>query len=179
MSQIVVSPLVKLAETAVRFKAGSMISLLGPGHDVHRPAVIPAERHLLLGVNDVTVALEGLVAPAEAHVRAIIDFAKAWDRSAPMLIHCWMGISRSPAAALIAALSLEPDQDDHALVLRLRAASPFVTPNARLVELGDHVLQRGGRLIAAVKAIGRGADAYEGVPFVLTIGAQKTEDARR
>jgi predicted protein tyrosine phosphatase len=179
MSHIVVSPLVKLAETAVRSKAGCMISLLGLGHDFHRPAVIPAERHLILGVNDVTAALEGLIAPAEAHVQAVIDFARTWDRAEPMLIHCWMGISRSPAAALIAALALEPDQDDNRLARRLRAASPSVTPNARLVELGDAMLRRGGRLVAAVKAIGRGADAYEGAPFILTIGADETEDARR
>lgn len=177
MTHIVVSPLLNLVETAVRSKAGSMISLLGKGHDFHRPATIPAERHLVLGVNDVTVAIEGLVAPAEAHVQAVIDFAKAWDRAAPLLIHCWMGISRSPAAALIATLALEPDQDDEDLARRLRAASPFVTPNARLVEIGDDMLSRGGRLVAAVKAIGRGADVYEGAPFVLTIRADEPEEA--
>lgn len=178
MTHIVVSPLVKLAETAVRSKAGSMISLLGSGHEFHRPAVIPAERHLLLGINDVTIAAEGLIAPAEMHVEAVIDFARRWDQAKPLLIHCWMGISRSPAAAMIAVLALEPEQDDDRLARRLRAASPFVTPNARLVELGDRMLGRGGRLVAAVKAIGRGADAYEGAPFILAIRPDETREAR-
>jgi predicted protein tyrosine phosphatase len=79
-----------------------------------------------------------------------------------MVIHCWLGISRSPAAAPITACALEPDQDEMALAERLRAASPFITPNARLIEIGDAMLGRGGRLIRAIRAIGRGADAFEG-----------------
>jgi predicted protein tyrosine phosphatase len=31
-----------------------------------------------------------------------------------------------------------------ALAERLRAASPFITPNARLIEIGDAMLGRGG-----------------------------------
>jgi predicted protein tyrosine phosphatase len=80
-----------------------------------------------------------------------------------------MGVSRSPAAALIAALSLVPDQDDDALARRLRAASPFATPNARLIEIGDALLGRRGRLVDAVRAIGRGADADGNAPFLLAI----------
>jgi predicted protein tyrosine phosphatase len=73
--------------------------------------VIQAHRHLLLNMNDITFKGTGnLVAPDETHVRGIIDFAGSWDQTAPLLIHCWMGVSRSPAAALMAALSLVPDQ---------------------------------------------------------------------
>ncbi|MNT88718.1 hypothetical protein D3C72_2293270 [compost metagenome] len=89
-----------------------------------------------------------------------------------MLVHCWMGVSRSPAAALIAALAVEPEQDDRELVERLRLASPYATPNTRLVEIGDTVLSRGGRLVAAVRSIGRGADTDGNVPFVLPLVAE-------
>jgi predicted protein tyrosine phosphatase len=82
-----------------------------------------------------------------------------------------MGVSRSPAAALIAALSLVPDQSEATLAHRLRAASPFATPNMRIIEIGDAILGRNGRLTDAVRAIGRGADADGNTPFVLTLRA--------
>ncbi|OJT97020.1 MAG: protein tyrosine phosphatase [Rhizobium sp. 63-7] len=170
MTMIVVSPLVRMAEMAVKHRAREMVSLLAKGQDFHRPAVIDKARHLVLGMNDISFAgTPDLVAPQESHVGQIIDFARSWDQSAPVLIHCWMGISRSPAAALITVLALHPDQDDAALANRLRQVSRYVTPNARLVEIGDHMLGRNGRLVAAVRAIGRGADTDGNVPFVLPL----------
>ncbi|MFK0163736.1 tyrosine phosphatase family protein [Rhizobium sp. NPDC090279] len=170
MTVIVVSPLARIAEMAVRHKAREMISLMAKEQSFHRPAVINADRHLLLNMNDISFAGTGdLIAPQEAHVRAIIDFAIGWDRNAPLLIHCWMGVSRSPAAALIAALAVHPEEDDLVLVRRLRASSPFATPNARLVAIGDDMLGRQGRLVAAVKEIGRGADADGNAPFTLSL----------
>ncbi|PST25418.1 protein tyrosine phosphatase [Mesorhizobium plurifarium] len=177
MTAIVVSPLRRIAEMAVRHGCREMLSLLAKGQDFHRPAVIDKAKHLTIGVNDISFAGTGdLIAPQEEHVQRIIDFARKWDRTRPMLIHCWMGVSRSPAAALIAALAVEPDQDDHALAVRLRVASPFATPNARLVEIGDRALSRKGALVAAVRAIGRGADADGNAPFVLPL--QDVQHAR-
>lgn len=170
MTAIVVAPLARIAEMAVRHKAREMISLLAANQDFHRPAVINAARHLKLGMNDITFAGTGdLIAPQEAHVSEIITFAQAWDRTQPLLVHCWMGVSRSPAAAVIASLAIAPEDDDEALANRLRQASPFATPNSRLIEIGDRMLGRNGRLIAAIKAIGRGADTDGNQPFVLPL----------
>ena len=170
MTYIVVSPLGRIAEMAVRHQACEMVSLMAKGQDFHRPAVIRQDRHLLLGVNDINFAGTGdLIAPQEFHVSEIIVFARNWDQTAPLLIHCWMGVSRSPAAAVIASLAVVPDQDDHELALRLRQASPFATPNQRLIDIADSLLQRDGRLSKAIKAIGRGADADGNAPFVLQI----------
>ncbi|TCU11064.1 tyrosine phosphatase family protein [Rhizobium sullae] len=173
MTRIVVSPLSRIAEMAVRYGAREMISLMAKEQAFHRPGVIAADRHLLLHMNDIAFKGTGnLVAPEEAHVRQLIDFAAAWDQRSPLLIHCWMGVSRSPAAALIAALSLAPDQDEITLAKRLRSASPYATPNARIVEIGDVLLQRKGRLVEAVRAIGRGADSDGNAPFVLPVAAE-------
>lgn len=165
MSYLLVCRLDQIAETAVRHGAREMISLIAPGQNFHRPAVIDPKRHLNLGVNDIAEAGDGLVAPAELHVRDIIDFARAWDRSAPLIIHCWFGISRSPAATLVAALALDPAQDDRALARRMRQASPHVTPNPGIIGFGDRLLGREGRLVAAVEEIGRGAEASQGDVF--------------
>lgn len=176
MGTIVVAPLGKIAELAVRHRCREMVSLVAPKQGFHRPAVIDAARHLVVGVNDIAFAGTGnLVAPSDEHVSAIIDFAGGWNRQAPLLVHCMMGVSRSPAAALIAALAVMPDQDDHELAQRLRRASVQATPNARLIEIGDHMLSRHGRLIAAVKAIGRGADYVGDSPFAFSAVPETAE----
>ena len=168
MPKIVVSPLATIGEMAARHQALEMVSLMAEKQDFHRPGIIEASRHLRISVNDVVEeTTEGLIIPASDHVGALIAFAREWDQSVPLLIHCWMGVSRSPAAALIAALSVSPDLDELELATRLRTASPQASPNRLLVEIGDQVLGRNGRLIEAVRIIGRGAD-YEGdKPFVL------------
>lgn len=170
MPIIAVSSLSRIAEVAVKMKAREMISLLAENRNFHRPGVIDPARHLRLGVNDVTNPARGLVHPQEEHVAAIIDFARGWDQSAPLLVHCWYGVSRSPAAALIAALSVRPDLDDERLVSNLRLASPQASPNLRLIEIGDALLNRNGRLFAAVAALGRGAEFSGEKPFSLHFG---------
>ena len=177
MSFIIVSPLERIAEMAVRHGARDMVTLISEGHDFHRPGVIAPERHLTLRMNDIGCATSGaMIGPQEAHVEKLIDFARRWDRTTPLLVHCWLGISRSPAGALIAALAIEPDTDEAELAARLRAASPYATPNPRLVMLGDRMLGRGGRLVAAVKTLGRGADADGNAPFILPLGPQERGD---
>lgn len=170
MTAIVVSPLGRIAEMAVRHKSREMVSLLAEKQDFHRPAVILAERHLTLAMNDISFAGTGnLIAPQDSHIQNLIDFAKGWDQSAPLLVHCWMGVSRSPAAAVLVSLALYPEQNEQDLAKRLRQASPYATPNSRIIEIGDRLLNREGRLVAAFKAIGRGADTDGNVPFVLPL----------
>ncbi|MDZ7603929.1 MAG: protein tyrosine phosphatase, partial [Hoeflea sp.] len=105
MSYIVVCRLNQIAETAVLHGAREMVSLLAENQEFHRPAVIDQSRHLKLGLNDISELRPGLTAPGEAHVERLIGFVRAWDRRAPLVVHCWLGISRSPAAAAIAALA--------------------------------------------------------------------------
>jgi len=165
--RIIVCPLKSIGEMAARHQAREMITLIAEDHNFHRPGVIDSARHLNVTVNDITFAgKEGLIAPQESHVEAIVDFARAWDQASPLLIHCWMGVSRSPAAALIAALAANPDLDDAELAANLRRASPQATPNTRIIAIGDAHLARAGRLVAAVKSIGRGADFAGEAPFV-------------
>lgn len=168
MPRIIVSPLKTIGEMAARHQVREMITLIAENHDFHRPGIIDPARHLSILVNDIAFAgRDGLIAPQEAHVAEIAGFVRGWDQSNPLLIHCWMGVSRSPAAALIAALAANPDLDDAELARSLRRASPQATPNARLIEIGDATLARAGRLVAAVNAIGRGAEYRGESPFML------------
>jgi predicted protein tyrosine phosphatase len=174
---ITVCSLARLGETVERTRARHLVTLISGGTQVARPASILAENHLFLTFNDITAPADGLTPPGEAHVRELIGFVRRWDLSGPMVIHCFAGISRSTAAAYIAACALQPDMDEDALALELRSSSPSATPNARLVALADGLLGRNGRMSAAIKGIGRGADAYEGTPFTFTVGGTSAPPA--
>ena len=116
--------------------------------------------------------MQGHVAPEISHVEMLLAFVRAWDRADPLLIHCWAGVSRSPAAAFVAACALAPDRDEAEIAHAIRKASPTATPNARFVALADAHLRRNGRMVEAVAGIGRGEDCFEGVPFSLSVGAR-------
>ena len=149
-----------------------MLTLMSNAGPVPPPLGI--ERHVALTFNDVAdaeAASRGLVPPGEEHVATILDTVRAWDRHAPLLVHCWFGVSRSPAAAIIALAALRPDLSEEAIARALRRAAPFATPNPRMIALADAMLGRDGRLGAAVAAIGRGAETSEGVPFALDVEA--------
>ncbi len=166
-----VCSLAKLEETVGQTGAGRVLSLLSVGTEVTRPASISGENHLHLVMHDIAVAQDGMTMPGEEHVRNLLDFARKWDRAKPMVVHCYAGISRSTASAYIIAAALAPKRDEAELAQTLRKLSPSATPNSRLIAVADALLGRDGRMISAIEAIGRGADAFEGTPFVLKIDA--------
>lgn len=165
-----VCSLARLAATADACGAESLMTLLSPGGVATlRPTRVPAARHLVVGVSDIVAAREGFVQPEAGHVDEMLAFFRAWDRRAPLLIHCYAGVSRSTAAAYIGACALTPEGRESTLAERLRVASPTATPNLRLVELADALLGRKGRMAVAIRSIGRGATCFEGEPFALPL----------
>lgn len=164
-----VCALSRLPETVAETGASHLVTLVSHGTAVERPAAIPAERHLVVGFSDIVEPCDGHVLPAEAHVRPFLDFVRAWGRERPLVIHCYAGISRSTAAAYVAACALSPERDEAGIARALRRASPSATPNRLLVEVADRLLGREGRMVAAIAGIGRGAEAFEGEPFRLTL----------
>lgn len=167
---IYVTSLARLHETVERTGARHMVTLINAGTPVVRPQSVPEENHLFLGFNDITEIMDGMTPPGAEHIEQYISFLKGWDRATPLVVHCFAGISRSTAAGFIAACALQPERDEHEIAREIRKASPSATPNALLVALADERLGRDGRMSAAVKAIGRGADAYAGEPFLIAIG---------
>lgn len=166
-----VCPLSKVEATVASVGAERLISLLSAGTAMTRPAGIAEANHLLLSMHDIAEAREGMVTPGLVHVQRLLDFAATWDRARPLVINCYAGISRSTASAYIIASALAPIRDEVELASTLRRLSPSATPNPRLIAVADDLLGREGRMVAAIAAIGRGADAFEGVPFGLEIDA--------
>ncbi|MEX6508760.1 tyrosine phosphatase family protein [Jiella sp. M17.18] len=169
MTYLVVSSLADLHATVAEHGAEDVVTLINVGTPVERPASIHPDRHLFLGFNDIVDATEGMILPSIEHVDALLAFGRKWDRRTPLAVHCFAGISRSTAAAYILASAINPDLDEAALAQELRRRAPSATPNARLIAIADEMLGRDGRMIAAIRDIGRGAEAFSGTPFVLPL----------
>jgi predicted protein tyrosine phosphatase len=164
-----VCSLARLHDTVRETGARHVVTLIKDVSLVHRPPTIPAENHLLLDMDDITDHIEGYVAPAEAHVNDLLRFVRAWDRAAPLVVHCYAGISRSTAGAFVTACALNPNRDEAVIARAIREASPTATPNPRIVALADRVLGRNGRMVAAIRAIGPGMGAFASEPFRLDL----------
>ena len=169
MTYLVVSSLADLHTTVADHGALDLVTLINVDTPVPRPPSIAADRHLFLGFNDIVEEIDGMTAPAVHHIDQLLAFGARWNREKPLAIHCFAGISRSTAAAYITAMAINPDLDEQALAEELRRRAPSATPNARLVTFADDRLGRGGRMVEAIRSIGRGEEAYAGTPFVLPL----------
>lgn len=162
---IIVCPLNKAHALIGEHGASHAVSLLSneTPHPVFE-ALQPAN-HLRLTFHDIIQPMDGMEPPRAVDAERLVEFLSGWEREAPMLIHCWAGISRSTAAAFTAMCLFRPDEDEEVLAQELRMASPSATPNRLIVSFTDALLGRMGRMVRAVEKIGRGADAFEGTPF--------------
>jgi predicted protein tyrosine phosphatase len=164
-----VCSLARLHETVEATGARHVVTLLKDIDRVERPKTVMEANHLILGMDDIAVPMEGYIIPCDTHVTRLIEFVRGWDRARPMVVHCYAGISRSTAGAFVAACALNPRRAETDIAQALRLASATATPNARIVAIADRMLGRDGRMIAAINAIGRGEMAYEGIPFRLDL----------
>ena len=164
-----VCSLARLHETVEDTGARHVVSLIGDEAMVLRPHSVKPEHHLRLRLHDISMPLDGYIMPDEAHVADLIRFVRGWDRRAPLVVHCYMGISRSTASAYASVCALNPRRNEAAIAQALRRASPTATPNIRIVALADKLLGRDGRMVAAIETIGRGVMADEAMPFRLDL----------
>ncbi len=167
--RIIVSPLSRFHEIIDMHAPARIVSLLDRREEMPSRAGYAPDRHHRVAVHDIIEERPGQTAPTSRHVEDLLSFLADWDRCAPLFVHCWAGISRSSATALIAACLHNPQSDEDMIARRLRAVSPIANPNARLIALADAALSRQGRLVEAVRAIGPGAatDRWENDPFEL------------
>jgi predicted protein tyrosine phosphatase len=166
---IIVCPLSRIAETVAASGARRMVTLINADTAVVRPSGLGEADHLRLSMHDIVEELPDMTPPGDQHIESLLAFARAWDRSAPLLIHCFAGISRSTAAAYTVAAALAPKRDEQELAETLRRLSPSATPNIRIVTIADRLLGRNGRMVSAIESIGRGEEAMEGIPFRLKV----------
>jgi predicted protein tyrosine phosphatase len=164
-----VCSLARLHDTVRETGARHVVTLIKDISLVRRPGEIEVGNHLLLDMDDINEHIDGYVMPGEQHVDDMLRFVRRWDRKAPLVVHCYAGISRSTAGAFVAVCALNPHRDERQIARALRLASPTAYPNVRIVQLADRMLERNGRMVRAIEGIGRGEMAHAAVPFRLDL----------
>ena len=145
--------------------ASHVLTVMAKVDQVERPASVRPENHMKIAFDDITEPMDGFVAPSAEHVEQVLSFVRSWDRGAPLVIHCYAGVSRSTASAFAAACALNPHRDEMTIARQIRAASPIANPNRLIVSLADKALGRDGRMLRALDDIGPASMMVEGKPF--------------
>src|SRR3954452_12585434 len=160
-----VCSLAALPETVKATGASHVLTVMANVDQVQRPESILPENHLRVAMDDIIEQIDGFVAPCDSHIEQVLSFVRGWDRKAPLVVHCYAGISRSTASAFAAACLLNPHRDELSIARQIRAASPIAQPNRLIVTLADKALGRQGRMLRALEAMGPGNMTIEGRPF--------------
>jgi predicted protein tyrosine phosphatase len=154
-----VCSLAALPETVRATGASHILTVMANVDQVQRPASVLEVNHLRVSMDDIIEQMDGFLAPSEQHIEQVLNFVRGWDRNAPMVVHCYAGISRSTASAFAAACALNPHRDE----------IEIAQPNRLIVSLADKALGREGRMLRALDEMGPGSMTVEGRPFQLDL----------
>lgn len=147
----------ELPDTLPRFHPTHVISIRDPADDkIDFP---DGTKVLHLAFHDIH-RLDGMVGrmlarqrdagiPSIDHAQAILDFGLQIPPKARVLVHCWAGHSRSPAAGFLLAAQAMPGGERCAFDL-IKVLRPQSQPNKLLVQHGDRLLGAGGRMVACL-----------------------------
>jgi predicted protein tyrosine phosphatase len=160
-----VCSLAALPDTVKATGASHILTVMANVAQVQRPKSVLPANHLRVQMDDITEAMDGFVAPSDSHIEQVLNFVRGWDRSAPLVVHCYAGISRSTASAFAAVCALNTHRDEISIARQIRAASPIASPNRLIVSLADKALGREGRMLRALDEMGPGNMLIEGRPF--------------
>jgi predicted protein tyrosine phosphatase len=127
-------------------EADYLVSLMSPQSMAGTPSGIASSNHLQLAVDDIESDLFGYVCPTEQHVADLLDFGKQMADEAEVVVHCSMGMSRSPAAVMILLAQRNPGMEAAVSAL-LFGEAPKANPNRLLLDIGDRLLGCGGALV--------------------------------
>jgi predicted protein tyrosine phosphatase len=160
-----VCSLAALPDTVKATGASHVLTVMANVDQVQRPVSVLPANHLKVQMDDITEQMDGFVTPCNMHIEQVLNFVRGWDRSAPLVVHCYAGISRSTASAFAAACLLNPHRDEISIARQIRAASPVASPNRLIVSLADKALGREGRMLLALDEMGPSSMTVEGRPF--------------
>jgi predicted protein tyrosine phosphatase len=110
-----------------------------------------------LRFHDIIAPTAGKSPPTPDDVANILQFgtdlqASSTDRAdGHLLVHCHMGVSRSTAAMLSLLAQTYPSEPEDRLFARLREIRPQAWPNSLMIGYADDLLERDGRLRAALR----------------------------
>ncbi len=169
MTVLYITPLAHLETTLATSGARWLASFAAPGSALERPGGL--DGFLALDFNDIPQPLDGLQAVTAEQIASLIAFIRTWNGDGPLVLQCWMGVSRSTAAALIVTAIVLPQTSPSVLIGMLRRAAPHATPNPLMIALADAQLGYGGAFVQAVKKAGRGAFITQAPAAVFDLNA--------
>ncbi|HVV26687.1 MAG TPA: hypothetical protein VHC40_01855 [Rhizomicrobium sp.] len=169
MPRLLVTPLSGLEEALAIYRPSHLVSLLSPEQMIEMPPGFIRGGHLRLRVNDITDPSAGPAPPAREHIDELLTFSRGWDGSAPLMIHCLAGISRSMAAAYAILCDRFGPGSEIQIAKAMRQRAPHALPNRLLVQHADEALERQGRMVLALNSMGPARLMAEGVPTVFPL----------
>ena len=161
MTSVLITPFSAVEKAVRRYRPSHLLTLMVEPF-VPTPKSIAPERHLRISVHDVIEPADGIVCPDHTHISDLLAFARDWNRTSPILVHCWAGISRSTAAAYILLCDLHGAGHEARIANALRFHVPYAQPNRLMIRHADHLLARNGRMIVAIEAMRPAVPAWEG-----------------
>ncbi len=150
---LIVTSLAEAPSTYAERKPARVVSLLGEDEQPPTFVGLPADRHLLLYVEDESCAA-AIKEGAHTRADALVRFLRDWDGDGGILVHCNRGVSRSTAAAFIIMCALRPDACESELMAQIRAAAPHADPCPLIIHYADEILGREGRMLDAAEDLG-------------------------
>ncbi len=118
------------------------------GYEQKLRGLFPGARFSFSYFDDVEYARSD--GPDRDAVYRILLFSQGFTPADKILVQCRAGISRSTAIACAVACQHTPPGEEKAAVQHIRKIRPQMLPNFLIIRLADEILQRQGRLIAAV-----------------------------
>ncbi len=173
---IAICSMQRIDETIAATGATRLVSIVNPHLMPPTPQAIDPSLHLRLPISDARPPRAATHHPARPMIEQLIAFMRDWSQHAPLVIHCFSGLNRSPAAGYIALAALNPDVPETLIAYRLRAASETASPDLTMIGVADLVLGRNGHLLSAIELIGPGQPAAEGRPFMVSPSFSKNAD---
>lgn len=155
--RLLITPACEAMRICRQVRPSHLLRLVSPDQ-ADDAAELAADEILTLAMHDIVEPASGRIAPDRTMIGALLDFGRAWSGERPLVVQCWAGVSRSTAAAFIIACEKRPDLPEQSLAAVLRRVAPHATPNRLMVTHADALLGRDGRMTAALRLIGRGAD---------------------
>ena len=132
-------------------RVGALVSIIQAEFQPPTPPTLTAAQHHRCAIHDITAAQPGEQLAGPEHIQTLVAFLRQWNDAEPLLAHCFAGVSRSTAVALIAHAMRSGDAGASATALR--RAVPYALPNRHIVALADAELGFGGTLAEALDAL--------------------------
>lgn len=164
---IIVCPYDRISSAAEKYKPTAAISILEQANQAPSIRGIAPNQHLRLSLSMAEAEILTTPSPESEHkrIRQLINFAKRIDWGHALLIHCRLGLSRSPAAAFIIQCALSPNRDEFHIAEEMRHISAYIEPSIMMVIKADDLLKRGGRMVDALDHIEPGEPCFAGEVF--------------